>query len=273
MKRGNAIPWVLVLSACGPDSLGGISVDASAVADATADARVSVDAGLAVDGGSTPFTIYAHSKDTLFVVDDKFALKTIGPFDNAGDNVTDLAVAADGSLFGVSKTKLYSIDSQTGKATFRASVAGLTNVALTFLAEGELLAADAEGGVREIYPETGQVREIGAYGGGYATAGDLVAVEDGTMYTISDKGPKGDEGANNWLLTVDPKTGKYLQAIGQIGFGKVWGAAYANGHVYAFTMEGKIIEIDRQTGVGKEVASHAVEFWGAGVTPLVPLIE
>jgi hypothetical protein len=271
MRRFTFVPVALLACACGPDSLGETPRDASGPVDASTDGTTPIETES--DAQPMPFTIYAHSKNTLYTVDDKFALATIGLFDNGGDSITDLAVAADGALFGVSKTKLYSIDAKMGKATFIAGVTGMTNVALTFLAEGQLVAADSEGGVREINPKTGAVREIGAYGGGYATAGDLVAVEDGTLYTISDKGPVGDEAANNWLLTVDPKTGNYTKAIGQIKYGKVWGAAYTHGHVYAFTMDGKIIEIDRETGVGTEVAHHPVEFWGAGVTPLVPLIE
>lgn len=90
------------------------------------------------------------------------------------------------------------------------------------------------------------------------------------MYALSDEGPNGDEFENNVLLTVDTATG-VATAVGQIGFGRVFGAAYGNGHVFAFTSDGDLIEIDRATGAGTLIRNYAVSFWGAGVTPLVAI--
>lgn len=215
--------------------------------------------------------MYAHSRDTLYIVDPvTFDVTTVGPFNAlGGDFITDLAVTPDGTIYGISNTKLYRVD-PSGQAIFVADVAGVSNVALTFLPDGTLLASDASGGVRSIDPATGAVIEIGAFGGGYATAGDLVAVADGTMYAISDQGLP-DAFTNNILLTVDPSTG-VASPVGQIGYGRTFGAAYTNGHVYAFTSIGEIIEIDPMTGAGTPVRTHALEFWGAAVTPLVPPI-
>jgi hypothetical protein len=141
---------------------------------------------------------------------------------------------------------------------------------MTFLPDGTLLAADKEGGVRRIDPSSGLVTELGAYGDGYGTAGDLVAVTDGTMYAIADDGPDGDEWDDNVLLAIDAATGAYQTAIGRLGFGGVFGVAYTGGRIYAFTREGGVIEVDRATGAGTLVRSHPdVDFYGAGVSPLV----
>lgn len=224
-----------------------------------------------VDAGPPPpVQMYAHTATDLYTIDDQdFALNSIGAFGN-GDDITDLAVTPDGTLYGISNTKLYTIDRATGAATYAADVPGLSNVGLTFLRDGTLLATDKDGGVRRIDPSTGLVTEIGAFGSGYATAGDLVAVADGTMFAISDDGPSGDEYDNNLLITVDTDSG-VGSPIGQIGYGGVFGCAYANGKVYAFARTGEIIEIDRMTGQGTLVKSYPVEFWGAGVTPLVEI--
>jgi len=229
-----------------------------------------IDASPTSDSATPVTQMYVHTSDTLYVMDDQtFSLTLIGNFGlGATDQITDLAVTPDNALYGISNSKLYEIDKDTGAATYRADVPGVANVGLTFLKDGTLLATDKAGGVRTVNPTSGAVKEIGSFGGGYATAGDLVAVSDGTMYAISDEGPVGDEYTNNVLLTVDTDTG-VASPVGQIGFGGVFGVAYASGHVYAFTNMGQVIEIDRTTGAGSPIKTYPVEFWGAAVTPLV----
>ncbi len=229
-----------------------------------------IDAGPTSDSATPVTQMYVHTSDTLYVMDDQtFALTLIGSFGlGTSDQITDLAVTPDDALYGISNTKLYQIDKNTGAATYRADVPGVANVGLTFLKDGTLLATDKAGGVRIVNPSSGLTTEVGSFGGGYATAGDLVAVNDGTMYAISDEGPNGNENTDNVLLTVDTDTG-VASPVGQIGFGGVFGVAYAGGHVYAFTNTGQVIEIDRTTGAGSLIKTYPVEFWGAAVTPLV----
>jgi outer membrane protein assembly factor BamB len=224
------------------------------------------------DAAPPPARMFAHSDEVLYAVDDvSFDLVEIGPFNLPGfEDMNDLAVTPDGLIFGLTANRLYRIDAATGAASFVAAVSGTSNVGMTFLPDGDLLAADKAGRVRRINAQTGAVTELGHYGGRYSTAGDLVAVADGTMYTIVDDGPNGNEWQNNALLKIDPATGAHRATVGAIGFNGVWGAAYANGNVYAFTSGGEIIEIDRTTGAGTLVRRHpGVAFYGAAVTPLV----
>ena len=110
---------------------------------------------------------------------------------------------------------------------------------------------------------------VGKFGGGYGTAGDLVAVSNGTMFAIAED-LEGEEGDSNVLVTIDPASGEVDEVIGPIGFADVFGCAYARGHVYAFTKGGDIIEVDRTTGAGSLKRSYAeLTFWGAGVSPAV----
>jgi hypothetical protein len=211
--------------------------------------------------------IYVHSRDALYSMDDQsFELNYIGDF-GIDENMTDLAVTPDGRLFGITGTAIYLINHTTGAAGKLVDVPGVLNVGLTFLPSGTLLATDKEGGVREISPDTGDISEIGKFGGGWGTAGDLVAVADGTMYAIGEYENE-QPGDSDLLLIVDTADGSATW-VGEIGHGDVFGVAYANGKVYAFTDGGAVIEIGRLTGKGTLVKNHPVQFWGAAVSPLV----
>ena len=268
----HAAPARPLLSLATAIALAGTAAAGCGPSGGTGAADAALGGGSAADAAPHVTRMYVHSADTLYAMDDSdFELTTIGTFNLPADQgITDMAVTPDGQLYGISGDTLYRLDDRTGAATRVGPVPGQENVGLTFLPDGQLLATDKQGGVRRIDPTTGAVSEIGALGGGYDTAGDLVAVADGTMYDISDKGPSGDESDSNLLLVVDPSSGRATRAVGQIGYGGVFGCAYADGHVFAFTKAGDVIEIDRQTGAGQLLRSYpSVAFWGAGVTPLV----
>jgi hypothetical protein len=268
-----------VIVACGPDGReadDGLTIDAGSMA---IDAEGFIDAALGPDGDGPPaseFTVYVHTRDTLYTVDPTtWDVTLVGKFQTNGDLVTDLAVTSTGIIYAISQTKLYTVNATTGVATFKADLsAGAGGVGLTFLNSGELLGADQDGGVWKINPTTGVSSTIGTFGALYATAGDLVAVEDGTMYALSDKGPNGNENNSNLLLEVNTTTGQGTPVGQGIGYGRVFGAAFINGQVIAFNTDGQIIEINPVTGAGALVKTHAdLEFWGAGVTPRVPGVE
>ena len=239
----------------------------------------SVTPGPDADVGPKTIQMYVHTRDTLYRIDDQnFALIEVGPFNAAnGESMTDLAITPDGEIYTISsstsetKSALWGINANSGQATHVADVGEIDeqrNVGMTFAIDGTLLATDQTGGVRKIDPLTGQVTELGEFGSGYATAGDLVGIDDGRMFAISDEGPNGNEETNNVLITINPETGAFISSIGQIGWGKVWGSAAANNKIYAFTEEGYVIEINPANGVGTERALYSgIKFWGAGVTP------
>jgi hypothetical protein len=219
----------------------------------------------------TPLSMFVHSDTTLYAVDDQdFELIHIGEFGlGEEDLITDLAVTRDGEVYAISSDNVFSVDAETGHATLTTEFDGGLNVGMTFLDSGELLVAEKDGTVRRLDPDSGDVTMVGVFGDGYGTAGDLVAVSDGTMYAIAEN-LDGDEGDPNVLVTIDPGSGEVDQVIGPIGFADVFGCAYARGHVYAFTKGGDIIEVDRTTGAGSLVRSYPdLTFWGAGVSPAV----
>jgi hypothetical protein len=261
--------------ACSPDNRAGDD-DAPDAALDEPDASIFVDAAPLADGGPpvATFTVYVHTKDKLYSLDPATLNPVLVGAFAAPDDITDLAVAPDGTIYVISQTQLFTASAVDGHVTLVSDLNGTAqdNVGLTTLPDGKLLATDEDGGVRRIDPVTGDVTEIGAFGNGLATAGDLVATADGTMYAISDKGPEGDENTNNWLITVNTANGKGTM-VGQIGYGKVFGAGFVDGKVLAFTANGQIVEIDPVSGEGTLKKSTGLSFWGAGVSSLVPGVE
>lgn len=221
------------------------------------------------DGGPVDGTIYAHSATELYVVSPgSWTVTRIGAFMN-GDQITDLAVTPNGNLYGISYDTLYSINKVTGRATQVAPLSGGANNGMTFIARGDLLAADTAGDVKQINPSNGSVSSRGNFGSNLSSAGDLVAVANGTMYGVSSTtAGGGSASSNNVLIRVDPNNGT-ATVVGPIGYGDVWGLAYVNAKVIGFTTAGRILEIDPSTGAGTLLATRPVVFWGAGMSPLV----
>lgn len=284
---------LLLLPACGPGASGGadagtpdggrMPLDAPPP-PAMMDARPMADRPQPLFDAPPGFTVYVHTATELFTMDPgTFALRRVGAFgvmrmDGSPEQMTDLAVTPDGVVYTVASaggtSRLYRVDARTAAATFVIEIAmSASLVGMTFLPDNTLLAADKIGDVYQLDPAAGTSRRIGSYGMMLSTAGDLVAVADGTMYGISDKQPGGDSAAmNNVLLRVDTQTGRATPVGTGIGFGKVFGVAYFNGRVMAFTEAGEIVEIDRATGRGNLLMTVPMrEFWGAGVTPLVTI--
>ena len=214
-------------------------------------------------------TIYAHSETDLYVVNPSgWTVTRVGAF-GSGDSMTDIAVTPDGRLYGISFSALYSINKTTARATLIASVPGASNNGLTFLPDGNLLASDSTGERKRINPTTGAVTGIGNFGQSLSSAGDLVAIANGTMYGVSSTSAGGGGASgNNVLLRIDTGTGRAV-VVGPIGFGSVWGLAYVGARVIGFTTAGQIIEINPQTGAGTLLATRSVVWWGAGMSPLV----
>ncbi|MFO0589394.1 MAG: hypothetical protein U0441_17785 [Polyangiaceae bacterium] len=220
-------------------------------------------------GNPADGTIYANSPSTLYKVDPStFAVTTVGNF-NAGDQMTDVAVTPSGELYGISFTTLYKINKMTAAATMIADVPGSGNNSLTFLPDGKLLASDSNGDLKIINPANGQVTFVGNYQNSLLSAGDLIAVANGTMYGSSPTKPGGgDASSSNELIVVNTSTG-VATAVGQTGYADVWGLAYAGGKVIGFTTAGQILQIDPVSGAATVLATKNIAFWGAGQSPLV----
>lgn len=269
--------------------------------------RTDAGGGAGMDAGGAPsgctgsgacYTLYAHGDHVLYRVDLPMrTLVTVGPFNApmvpragggmAEDVITDLAVAPDDTIYGVSNTALYTASAIDGHVTRVGPVTacGTVGVALTFLPDGRLYTGDFMGAFCRVDPATTPptVTPIGMLGDGYALAGDLVAVADGTMYgTVYRLGDPAGAGtqANNLLARIDPATGA-VTIVGSTGYPKLFGVAYQLGQVFGFTHDnsGRVITIDPRTGAGTVYGTftdpssgRGISFAGAAVNAMVPPI-
>lgn len=294
----------LMLVACGPGARdpgatfdGG--PDASAVGTRDASGQPSIDAP---DNGCAGVpnceSVYAHSNDTLYVVDlTTTSLTSIGPFQapSAGsgssaapDIITDLAVAPDGTIWVVSETALYTASATDGHVTLKGSLSacGTRGVALTFTPNGKLYTGDFKGAICEIDTSgtTPVVKPAIRLSGGMALSGDMVAIGNGTvfgtLYKLSDASAHGTQ-LSNVLGSIDVANGQ-VTLLGATGYPKLFGTSFAHGKVIGFTHDGtgRVVQLDPSTGAGTLLATFndpltakPISFAGAGVNALVSIIQ
>ena len=148
----------------GVDAHGGGGPD-----DAGGGAATSPDFGPPIDAGPLPLiaSVYAHTAEDLYAVDpDTLAITFVGAFD-CGDNITDIAVDADGGMVGVSLSSVFRIDPSSAACTYLAEADGSYN-GLSYIpvggidADAEVLVATSfEGALYEVDPATGGSTLIG----------------------------------------------------------------------------------------------------------------
>jgi len=272
---------VLLATACGPSASSGDDDDA-------------IDSGAHIDGGpgyadADPFrpdatpppenaAVYAHSSSSLYRVDpDTLIVSEVAPFQwpSGIDTMTDIAIDKDGNMYGISFDSVYAVNKDTAECTF---LAGLTEQfnGLSFVPadtpdpsdEEILIGAANSGTVYQVDPATGETTQIGAYGNGWGSSGDIVSVRGHTYATVVE-----DLSATDKLARIDPANGFQAEIIGDTGFQDIWGVGYWGDKVYGFTENSKFVLIDVDTGSATEIETSTVHWWGAGVTTSAPVIE
>ena len=282
--RGSIVA-VLFLCACGPGSNGRGGIDAPGGSQSDASGNGGSNGG----GGSdlpTSYPVYAHSNTVLYTVDlVTKALDVVGNFNAPnGDVITDLAVAPDNTIYVISNTVIYTASSTDGHVTKVGSLAacGMKGVALTTLPSGDIWTGDFNGSLCKI-DVSGPTPVVGApvkMANNMALAGDLVAVDDGTVFGTA-YNLSSSAASNNSLVKIDVTTGA-VTMVGPTGQGNLFGTSFANGKVIGFTHDGsgKVISIDPTTGAATPFATFndpstnkPISFAGAGVNSLVQVIE
>ena len=161
------------------------------------------DSGVSGDGGGASF-FYVHTSTTLYSMDPNnitAAPVSIGTFDCIGgggsnaSSMTDIAVAKDGSLYGVSEKAAYPL-TITGSTVHCAATWPLPNThanfyGLTVAPEGTvaaqevLIAADNGGNLFQIDATTGNTTQVGTFGTDttsslpWGLSGDIVFLANG----------------------------------------------------------------------------------------------
>jgi hypothetical protein len=242
-----------------------------------------------------PGKVYAHSAETLYLLEPISKQVTmVGTFDCTGSMV-DIAIDKAGKMTGSAAISfngalggaLVTVEAATARCTVLSRGPNLLT-SLTYVPEGTLLAtAEALVGYADdryvrVDPATGTLTDVGllnnAASGGtrWLSSGDVVSIKGGGTY-LTVKAENGDAGGRgDRIVEVDPKTGGLLRIIGATGQDDVLGLGYWGGIAYGFTIAGKLIQIDLTTGAGTLIpipaAPAELSFLGAGTTTLAPII-
>ncbi len=212
--------------------------------------------------------MYAHSGTELYAVDPEppYGVTPVATFFR-GDgeptpNITDLAVNLEGAMYGVSTNGVWRVAPQTGEIELVLQTTGEFFVALTFLANGTLLAG-SDGNLVQIGLDPPGLEVVSAFPEGWAWDGDMVGLPDGLLYCAV-KGPDDDEAS---LMIYDADDDTVVSAM-PTGSTRLFGVGFGRGTLFGFTDGGDILSIDDVTGVATVVSSPGHAFWGAATNPV-----
>ena len=276
---------------------GGAATDATGAVDVVvAIDRPAIDLAPGERPPPAPGKVYAHSADTLYLLEPiSKQVTTVGTFDCTGSMV-DIAIDRTGRMTGSAAISfngglggaLVSVDSTNAHCQVLNRGANLVT-SLTYVPEGTLVAnAEALVGYADdryvrLDPTTGSLTDLGplnnAASGGttWISSGDVVSIKDGgTNLTV--KPSTGAIAGGDRIVEVDPRTGALKRIIGPTGSDDVLGLGYWGGIAYGFTIAGTLIQINLTTGAGSPIpipgaaATPDLSFLGAGTTTVAPII-
>jgi hypothetical protein len=175
----------------------------------------------------------------------------------SGDELDDIALAPDGTLYGVGGPGLYTVDTKTGAAKFVVSVDEIFN-ALDFAPDGTLYGALEGGGeVYTIDPKTGDTTQVATYPAGYESSGDLAVIGNQLLATVTSGGT-----GNDVLVSIDLTTFE-ASVIGTTGYRQIYGLAAYGTQLFGYTDSGLVIQIDPTTAKTTLLAKTGITFYGA----------
>ncbi|MEZ4365539.1 MAG: hypothetical protein R2939_04525 [Kofleriaceae bacterium] len=282
-------PWRLgVVTLLGAAAACGPGPRASADGGPGADARV--DAGGGLDSRPIEYSrVYAHGNGNLYRIDTQtFQPQLIGPITGlmGGESLTDIAIDKNDLAIGITLSRLYTIDLDTGAATLLngdLAVDGFTSLSFVPLdlddldSDERLVAVSDQGEVYQLNPATGAATLLGSYGSiGEATirsSGDIVAISGIGIYatvTIGD-----NLAAPDYLAEIDPVTWAADTLGSGTGYDRIFGLGFWAGKFFGFVDTnpgGKLIELDFG-GNAIERDSGSIRWFGAGVATDAPVID
>lgn len=255
------------------------------------------DGGGGDGGASGPTLFYVHTNKTLYSVDPTSVSAPptkIGDFDCIGSgsgqdsSMTDLGVAKNGDLYGVSQSYAYplTVSGSTVHCAAKWPLPGKNNnfYGLTMAPENTvstqevLIAADDSGALWQIDATTGTTTQVGTLGTDPSTSqawglsGDIVFLANGGspvgFATVRVKSTDPDTLIEVDVTKVKPGTASTMKAvIGTVqqgtgcpapssgsapspgtGFQSMYGIAAFDDKVYGFSHKGDIVQIDNSTG-------------------------
>ena len=175
-------------------------------------------------------------------------------------DMTDIALTPDGRTFvlatGAFESSLVEIDESDGTSR-RVGGLGITAVALDALADGTLVASGGSS-VFRVDPETARTVEFARFPPPYEASGDIAFVRGRMLVTGTDE----PFGVSPDVLFEVPAGGGELIALGSVGSRCVWGLAPFGDTLYGFDCEGRLLDIDPNTGAGTVLLDVGPQSWG-----------
>lgn len=196
-------------------------------------------------GAQNVTELYTHdAQGQLAVVDVGSGQVTL--VGDMGVEMSDIAFAQDGRLFGLTFTTLYEIDRRTAEVTEIGSHGIPGGNALVFGADGTLYGMGGTGTqLYEIDPATAASTALGNVGS--FAAGDLAFV-GGELYLAS---------LSDELVRIDLGPPASGVAVGAFGFSAVYGLATSDAGVLYGVAGTEIFSVDPATGTGTFVSDYS----------------
>jgi hypothetical protein len=201
----------------------------------------------------------AHGSQALFRVrpQDGHTLN-VGSF---GTTLTDIALDADGQLWGISFGQVFRVDFCTAQIELVTQVP--TNVnGLTWTSDG-LYATALDGSVLHVSTEDASMISVTTVGtlGQWGSSGDVVATLDGALL-VTVPTVDGDDG----LVRYDLATG-IATFIGRTGQWALYGLSLFGDRLIAAQANGQLYELDPQSAEASPLGHAMREIWGAAAAP------
>jgi hypothetical protein len=199
---------------------------------------------------------YAHSRDELRLVDPK--AHTTRLVMALPDRTTDIAIAADGTLYTCTDGSLYRVTPAERRLDLVGSFGATSGMnALGFGHDGALYGAGYDGGVYRVSTKTGEAARVATLPPGVESAGDLVKGPNGDLLVTTNEDGIGHDS----LYAIDPIAGK-ARLVGVLSHDKVYGLSARRGTILAFTEAGEVLAMDPKTGATRLLYRVSFTFWG-----------
>lgn len=244
-----------------------------------------------------PGEVFAHSPRTLYKLEPiSKTLTKVGDFSCTGSDsgppasVIDIAVDKNGKMFGTTFDSLIQIDRFTGQC----SVVALATTdsfpnSLSFVPAGTIDAAETLVGFSidvyvKINTATGEMTTVGNLNPNplniaFRSSGDIVSVDGDKTYLTAKSDDPDAGGIGDYLVEIDPATGKVKRVVTDIKKQQLYGLGYWAGTAYAFSATGESYSIDLSNGFTTTLSfpnaptADAGGWFGAGATTKAPTMR
>jgi RTX calcium-binding nonapeptide repeat (4 copies) len=167
---------------------------------------------------------------------------------DVGRTFLDIARDDSGTLWGITSSSLYRVDSQANRAEFVGLLGAGNNLdALDFDNNNNLIATDDDGAIYRLNLQTGAAEGIAQIADSrFDSSGDIVFDAASNRFFATSEGS--GSGSSDILYSFD-LNGAFTR-VGEIGFSQVFGLAMRGSELYGYTRSGSELAVNKATGTG-----------------------